>query len=169
MPTIRQCHTDGMAAIFKIINSAARRYQGVIPPDSWHEPYMTSAALASELDAGVEFWGAHSDGLLTGVMGIQRVLDATLIRHAYVLPEFQGRGIGGQLLEHLCGRTAGTVLIGTWAAADWAIGFYTSHGFSLVSAEEARKLLHRYWTVPEDQIAASVVLRRVGAPSSSAF
>jgi len=67
------------------------------------------------------------------------VQDVVLIRHAYVRPENQGQGIGGALLRRLTAETAERILIGTWAAAEWAIGFYRKHGFREVGAifEEA--------------------------------
>jgi len=68
-------------AIEAIINQAAEAYRGVIPPDCWHEPYMSRSSLAAEIADGVTFWGWDDSGLV-GVMGIQKVSDATLIRHA---------------------------------------------------------------------------------------
>jgi N-acetylglutamate synthase-like GNAT family acetyltransferase len=109
--------------------------------------------------AGVVF-REQAEGQLRGVMGIQNVADVQLIRHAYVAPAAQGRGIGGALLEHLTSDQNGPVLVGTWAAAQWAISFYLGHGFSRVSDEEKTRLLRRYWTIPERQIETSVVLRR---------
>jgi len=50
------------------------------------------------------------------------------------------------------------MLIGTWAAAVWAIHFYEMHGFQMVSPQEKDRLLKRYWTIPERQIDTSVVL-----------
>ena len=50
------------------------------------------------------------------------------------------------------------MLVGTWAAATWAIAFYQRHGFELVSAEQKTALLKNYWTIPERQIETSVVL-----------
>jgi hypothetical protein len=50
------------------------------------------------------------------------------------------------------------MLVGTWAAADWAIRFYRRHGFELVGPDRDAPLLRRYWTVPDRQIAMSVVL-----------
>jgi GNAT superfamily N-acetyltransferase len=147
--------------MLRIINLAAQRYHGVIPADRWHEPYMPADELAAEMAAGVEFWGAELDAGLVAVMGIQRVLDADLIRHAYVLPAFQGKGIGGLFLTELCARRSRPILIGTWAAASWAIDFYQRHGFCVVATEEAGSLLRTYWTIPDQQIETSVVLRRV--------
>lgn len=160
MPKIRQCRDGEQASVLNIINLAAQRYHGVIPPDCWHEPYMLSENLAAEMEAGVEFWGAELGGVLVGVMGIQRVYDADLIRHAYVLPAFQGKGIGRLLLNRLCANRERPILIGTWAAASWAIGFYIHNGFSAVPPDTAQTLLKKYWTVSDRQIETSVVLER---------
>ena len=62
---------------------------------------MSRAELEHEIASGVEFWGYEADGDLLGAMGIQRVRDVHLIRHAYVRPGNQGRGVGSQLLAHL--------------------------------------------------------------------
>lgn len=160
---VRKCRDDEQPALLNIINLAALRYCGVIPADCWHEPYMTVGDLTAEMAAGVEFWGAELNTALVGVMGVQRVLDTDLIRHAYVLPVFQGIGIGGLLLRKLCAQKSRSVLIGTWAAASWAIAFYKRHGFFVVNPEDAKALLREYWTIPERQIETSVVLRRDGS------
>ncbi|HMK70608.1 MAG TPA: GNAT family N-acetyltransferase [Xanthobacteraceae bacterium] len=158
MSTIRPCRADERGTVFGIINAAARVYRGVIPHDCWHEPYMSAAELDSEIAAGVSFWGYEVKGQLLGVMGFQPVRDVDLIRHAYVLPEQQRRGIGGALLQHLRCRTRRRILVGTWAAATWAIRFYQRHGFALVSPASKITLLSTYWTVRDRQIESSVVL-----------
>ena len=158
MATIRPCRADERDAILAIVNAAAEAYRGVIPADCWHEPYMPLPALERELAAGVAFWGYEADGALVGIMGIQAVRDVDLIRHAYVSPGNQGHGVGGALLEHLASSTTRPMLVGTWAAADWAIRFYRRRGFELVSPERKTALLQRYWTIPERQIETSVVL-----------
>jgi GNAT superfamily N-acetyltransferase len=155
---IRRCDDRDRPAMLEIINAAAVAYRGVIPADRWHEPYMSVGELDAELAAGVVFYGESADGQLRGVMGIQDVADVQLIRHAYVAPAAQGRGIGGALLEHLMRERTGPVLVGTWAAAQWAIAFYLRHGFVQVSDDEKTRLLRRYWTVSERQIETSVVL-----------
>jgi GNAT superfamily N-acetyltransferase len=157
-PHIRKCRTDERATILAIVNAAAEAYRGVIPADRWHEPYMTRRELDSEIAAGVAFWGYEADGALIGVMGIQPVGDVELIRHAYVLPGNQRRGVGGALLAHLAGRSERRMLVGTWAAAEWAIDFYRRHGFALTSPERKTELLRTYWTIPERQVETSVVL-----------
>jgi GNAT superfamily N-acetyltransferase len=155
---IRRCREDELAAIATIVNAAAVAYRGVIPEDRWHEPYMGPAELEAEIAAGVAFWGYEDGDELIGVMGIQPVKDVTLIRHAYVSPAAQGRGIGGALLAALDARGTGQMLVGTWAAATWAIRFYERHGF--VAVDDAATLLRRYWSIPERQIKTSVVLAK---------
>ncbi|HEY5130605.1 MAG TPA: GNAT family N-acetyltransferase [Bradyrhizobium sp.] len=157
---IRNCTDVDIAAIGAIINEAAQAYRGVIPTDCWHEPYMPQADLMAEIGAGVAFWGWEDVGTLVGVMGLQKVRDATLIRHAYVRPAYQGRGIGGALLATLAGQISGPLLVGTWAAAEWAIRFYARHGFRQVSVLEKERLLQTYWSVPLRQQESSVVLVR---------
>jgi GNAT superfamily N-acetyltransferase len=141
-----------------IINAAAEAYRGKIPSDCWHEPYMSVKELHTEIAAGVAFTGCEVDGVLAGVMGIQSVRNVDLIRHAYVLPAHQGLGIGSALISHLRTRADRQVLIGTWAAAAWAIAFYERHGFKLVPEQAKAPLLRTYWTVSERQIDTSVVL-----------
>ena len=155
---IRRCETGDGTAILEVINDAARAYQGIIPPDRWSEPYMPADELGREIESGVVFWAYEDKGELVGVMGIQRVRDVTLIRHAYVVTARQNRGVGGALLAFLRGRTSGPILIGTWAAAGWAIRFYEKHGFRLISGREKDRLLQEYWSIPERQIETSIVL-----------
>jgi GNAT superfamily N-acetyltransferase len=165
---IRRCTDDDVAAIDAIINEAAQGYRGVIPPDCWHEPYMPRSELIAEIAAGVNFWGWDESPALVGVMGVQNVRDVTLIRHAYVLRAYQGHGVGGALLTRIAGRITGPLLVGTWAAAEWAIRFYERHGFRLVSTTEKDRLLKTYWNIPPRQQETSVVLVR-GAHGASAM
>jgi GNAT superfamily N-acetyltransferase len=155
---IRPCSERDNQAIMAIINEAAIAYKGVIPDDRWHEPYMPLDALEAEIAAGVRFMGYSMNDRLVGVMGIQQVRNVRLIRHAYVLSGHQGRGIGSALIHHLRGAGTSPILIGTWAAAAWAIAFYQRHGFALVPGTVTAQLLKTYWDVPERQIATSVVL-----------
>jgi len=156
--SIRHCRDDERGALLAIVNDAAEAYRGVIPADRWHEPYMPADELDREIEAGVVFWGYEDGGELLGVMGIQDVGEVDLIRHAYVAPGSQRRGVGSALLERLAGSAERPMLVGTWAAAEWAIDFYRRHGFELVPRERTAELLRRYWSIPDRQIETSVVL-----------
>lgn len=141
---IRPCANADFQAIEAVINEAAEAYRGAIPDDCWHEPYMTGSALKTEIEAGVNFWGWDESGTLIGVMGIQHVRDVTLIRHAYVRTAHQGRGIGGALLTFFADQTTGALLVGTWAAAEWAIRFYERHGITRARAARFMQLVARF-------------------------
>ncbi|MGD0997062.1 MAG: GNAT family N-acetyltransferase [Thermoleophilia bacterium] len=169
--TIRPCSATDFDAMVAVVNAAATAYAGVIPADRYHEPYMPADELRREIAAGVCFWCSFDGRRLVGVMGIQDVDDVTLVRHAYVQPGHQRRGVGGDLLGHLRGLATRPLLVGTWADASWAIRFYERHGFRLVAPAEKDRLLRRYWAIPERQVATSVVLREaaesgVAAPPS---
>lgn len=164
---IRPCDFADLEAIHTIIDDAAEAYRGAIPAECWQEPYMTRAALESEIEDGVRFWAWDESGHLIGVMGVQPVRDVTLIRHAYVRTAYRSKGIGGALLDFLAERISGSLLVGTWAAAVWAIRFYEKHGFQLVSATEKDRLLATYWSISPRQRETSVVLARGTVPDIS--
>ena len=155
---IRKARDDDRDAMLAIVNDAARKYRGVIPADRWHEPYMPREEREREIARGVEFWVAEEGAALLGVMGIQDRGEVALVRHAYVTTHLQGKGVGSKLLEHIRALTPKPILIGTWADASWAIGFYRRNGFKLVTQAQKDKLLRKYWTIPPRQIETSVVL-----------
>lgn len=150
---------DDAEAISAVINDAASAYRGVIPADRWHEPYMPVGEVRAEIAAGVKFFCLRRGPAIAGVMGLQPVLDVALIRHAYTRTAHQGNGLGSRLLEHVRRQTDRPLLVGTWKAATWAVGFYERRGFRVVGSDEKERLLRRYWSVPERQIQESVVLR----------
>jgi N-acetylglutamate synthase-like GNAT family acetyltransferase len=155
---ICKCEQKDFNEIYEIINDAAKAYRGAIPAGRWHDPYMTEEELKRQIDEGVQFWGYIEDGKIIAVMGIQFKGDVTLIRHAYVRTTKRNKGIGSKLLEYLSGISTTPVLVGTWADATWAVGFYQKHGFRLLPQEEKNNLLRKYWTIPVRQIETSVVL-----------
>src|SRR5688572_7678045 len=158
MPSIRKSRGGESPAMLAIINDAARAYKGVIPADRWHEPYMPAHELEAEIAAGVVFWVAEEDARLLGVMGIQDKGDVALVRHAYVSSNTQRKGVGTRLLHHVHALAGKPVLIGTWAAASWAIDFYRRNGFTVVGEDEKNRLLRKYWSIPARQVETSVVL-----------
>jgi N-acetylglutamate synthase-like GNAT family acetyltransferase len=155
---IRQAEDADLTQLLTIINEAAQAYRGIIPADRWHDPYMPEQELQREIGSGVTFWVAEEDNRLLGVMGLQDKGAVALIRHAYVAPTTQRKGVGTQLLRHVEALTARPVLIGTWADASWAIDFYRRNGFTIVPPDEKDRLLRTYWSIPDRQIETSVVL-----------
>ena len=155
---LRESQHADLSAICAVINEAAQAYRGVIPIDRWHEPYMPMAELEREIERGVVFWIAEENGELVGVMGIQDKGAVALVRHAYVRPTTQRKGVGTTLLRHVEILAGKPVLIGTWADATWAIEFYRRNGYRVVSDIQKERLLRTYWSIPERQIETSVVL-----------
>src|ERR1051326_1673681 len=98
---IRKGTAEDLEEIFTIINDAAIAYKGVIPPDRWHEPYMTREELQAEIEDGVRFSCYVDHDEIIGVMGIQDKADVELIRHAYVRTKQRKKGIGTLLLQEL--------------------------------------------------------------------
>ena len=158
MALIRKSRTADLAAMLAIINDAAQAYCGIIPADRWHEPYMPQDELEKEIADGVIFWVAEEDGRLSGVMGFQDKGDVALVRHAYIAPTIQRKGVGTKLLRHVESLAGKPVLIGTWADASWAIEFYRRNGYTVVPNRDKDALLRRYWSIPDRQIETSVVL-----------
>jgi GNAT superfamily N-acetyltransferase len=155
---IRRCLKEDLQDMYETINDAAQAYKGKIPEDMWREPYMSLEELRHEIGEGVEFWGYYNPELL-GVMGLQDRGDVSLIRHAYVLTENQGHGVGSRLMERIKKQTEKPMLVGTWKTATWAIRFYGKHDFMEVDEDTKNRLLRRYWNISERQVETSTVLK----------
>ena len=147
--------------ILYVINDAAIKYKNVIPDNCWHEPYMQERELVDEFKDGVQMFGYLHNNKLIGVIGFQEIKDVVLIRHAYTLTSYQGKGTGSAMLEYLLNKNRNSrLLVGTWKNAKWAIRFYEKFGFILHTKEETILLLKKYWNIPSKQIENSVVLER---------
>ena len=147
--------------ILYVINDAAIKYKGVIPDNCWHEPYMSEQELVNEFNAELRMYGYHRNNKLIGVIGIQEVKDVILIRHAYTLTSYQGKGTGSELLKYLLKKNQNSrLLVGTWRDAIWAIRFYEKFGFILHAKDQSTLLLKKYWKISSNQIKNSVVLER---------
>jgi len=158
---IREYIKSDSSKILYVINDAAVRYKGIIPDNCWHEPYMSKQELVDELTDGVRMFGYNRNNKLIGVIGIQEIKDVILIRHAYTLTSYQGKGIGSALLKYLLKRNQNSrLLVGTWQNARWAIRFYEKFDFILHAKKQATQLLKKYWKIPLKQIKNSVVLER---------
>ncbi len=153
---LRTCQPGDAQRICLIINEAAKAYDGVIPADCYHQPYMPLDELEREMKE-MTFFGWEANGELVGVMGFQPVKDVTLIRHAYVLPRWQRQGIASRLINHLKEMVSTPrLLVGMWADNYWATALYVKHGFKLMPNKD--ELLKTYWHITQRQIETSVVL-----------
>ncbi|MDH3695331.1 MAG: GNAT family N-acetyltransferase, partial [Gammaproteobacteria bacterium] len=84
------------------------------------------------------------------------------IRHAYIRTDRRNQGVGSRLLKFLESTTDKAILVGTWAAATWAIAFYEKNGYRLLSEQEKNQLLCKYWNISRRQVETSVVLANSG-------
>ena len=158
---IREYTKNDTSKILNVINNASLRYKGIIPDNCWHEPYMSEKELVDEFYDGVRMFGYQHNNKLIGVIGIQEVKDVILIRHAYTLASYQGKGTGSALLEYLFKKNRNSrLLVGTWKDATWAIRFYEKFSFILHAKDQSTLLLKKYWKIPSKQIKNSVVLER---------
>ena len=158
---IRKYKKSDSSKILYVINDAAIKYKGIIPDNCWHEPYISKQELVNEFNAEVRMYGYHHNNKLIGVIGIQEVKDVVLIRHAYTLTSYQGKGTGSELLKYLLKKNKNSrLLVGTWRDATWAIRFYEKFGFILHAKEQSTLLLKKYWKIPSQQIENSIVLER---------
>ena len=159
---INEYKKTDISKILNIINDASSKYKGIIPDDCWQEPYMSESKLRHEFSGGVRMYGYTHNNTLVGVIGIQSVKDAILIRHAYTLTLYQGKGMGSALLEYLLKKNENCrLLVGTWSSATWAIRFYKKFGFILHAKEQSTLLLKKYWKISSKQTKNSVVLERL--------
>ena len=158
---INEYTKKNISKILYVVNNAALKYRGIIPDDCWHEPYMLEKELVNEFNNNVRMFGYKKDNKLVGVMGIQELKNVTLIRHAYVLTHYQGRGVGKSLLQYLFKiNKSSSLFVGTWKDATWAIQFYKKFGFTLHAKNQTAQLLKKYWEVSAEQIENSVVLEK---------
>ena len=147
--------------ILHVINEASVKYKGVIPDKCWHDPYMLEKELIDDFKNGVHMFGFKNNEKLLGVMGIQKIKNVILIRHAYTLTQYQGSGIGKSLLKYLIQKKPNACfLVGTWQEATWAIKFYEKFNFVLQSKKQTAQFLNQYWNISLDQIKNSVVLKK---------
>ena len=129
---INEYTKSDISKILLIINDASLKYKGIVPDNCWHEPYMSEQKLIDEFNDGVRMFGYLHNNKLIGVIGIQKVKDVILIRHAYTLTSYQGKGTGSELLKYLLKKNQNSrLLVGTWRDATWAIRFYEKFGFIL--------------------------------------
>ena len=159
---IREYKKNDVHKILEVINDASLKYKGVIPDNCWHEPYMLEQELIDEISDRVHMFGYNHNNKLICVIGVQEVKNAILIRHAYTLTSYQGKGIGSTLLDYLLKKNQKSrLLVGTWQKAEWAIRFYKKFGFIIHSKDQSTILLKKYWKIPAKQIDNSVVLERL--------
>jgi GNAT superfamily N-acetyltransferase len=158
-PRIRALGPADRDAALAVINTSARWYRDFLPAEDVHDPEMTAEQW--EVEARRLTWYGIFDGdVLVGVGGLEYVRDAALLRHGYVLPEYQRRGVGALLREHLENQVRGVsrIVVGTYAGNYKARGSLARAGYRL--APDSETVLRAYYTIPEDRLKSSVAYEK---------
>jgi GNAT superfamily N-acetyltransferase len=157
--SIRALEPGDRDAALAVINTAARWYRDFLPAADVHDPEMTPGQWEAEARR-LAWYGAFEGDGLVGVGGLEYVRDAALLRHGYVLPDYQRRGVGALLREHLEGQVRGVrrIIVGTYAGNYKARGSLEKAGYRLSPDSEA--VLRAYYAIPEDRLRSSVTYER---------
>jgi GNAT superfamily N-acetyltransferase len=159
---IRELSTGEGPAAVEVINRAAEWYAEFLGP--LDEPEMDLAEWLVE--AGRMTWfGAFEAGELVGVMGLEYVADVALLRHAYVLPDRQRRGVGEGLRQHLEAEVTGVdlIVVGTYRANYKARRALEKAGY--VASSDPEGVLRRYYGIGEHRLRTSLTYeKRIEVP-----
>jgi GNAT superfamily N-acetyltransferase len=158
-PSIRALTPGDRDAALVVINTTARWYRDFLPPEDVHDPEMTPEQWDAEARR-LAWYGVFDGDMLIAVGALEYVRDAALLRHGYVLPEHQRRGLGALLVEHLERQVRGVsrIIVGTYAGNFKARGALDKAGYRLSADPEA--VLRAYFTIPEDRLRSSVTYER---------
>jgi GNAT superfamily N-acetyltransferase len=158
-PRIRALVPGDRDAALAVINTAARWYRDFLPPEDVHDPEMTPEQWEAEARR-LAWYGVFDGDVLVAVGGLEHVRDAALLRHGYVLPEYQRRGVGARLREHLEheAHDVSRIIVGTYAGNYKARGALAKAGYRLSADPEA--VLRAYYAIPEDRLRSSVTYEK---------
>lgn len=158
--SIRALAPGDRDAALAVINTAARWYRDFLPPEDVHDPEMTPEQWEAEARRLAWYGVFDGDGLM-GVGGLEHVRDAALLRHGYVLPCYQRRGVGALLREHLEHQVRGVsrIIVGTYAGNYKARGALDKAGYRLSADPEA--VLRAYYAIPEERLKSSVTYEKL--------
>ena len=138
---IEKADSGNAEEILAVINISNREaYKSIIPKDHFKEPVLSLEELLEDFER-MTFFAYRSGGRIVGVAALRVESEGTgRIRYVYILPEYQNRGIGTNLLTHLEQRAkeAGLRRLRslTVGKANWAIHFYKKLGFGLAEKIE---------------------------------
>ncbi|MCO6392003.1 GNAT family N-acetyltransferase [Aliihoeflea aestuarii] len=127
---VRDLLVETWHATYDVIYGADRVTQIT---DEWH----SLAALEARLDVPMSEFLVADDGEAIGGMAFADTVDdgkTLMLRQLYVRPAFQGRGIGGMLLDEVegCFPEAARIRLEVEEANAKAIAFYLAQGFARI-------------------------------------
>lgn len=142
-----------------MINTAARWYRDFLPPGDFHDPEMTPDQWETEAPR-LAWYGVFDGNVLVAVGALEHVHDAALLRHGYVLPEYQRQGVGARLRQHLEHEVRGVsrIIVGTYTGNYKARGALDKAGYRLSADPET--VLRAYYAIPEERLKSSVTYEK---------
>lgn len=163
--TVRRLGPGDRNAAVAVINAAARWYREFLPAEEVHDPEMTDAEWVAEART-VDWYGAFDGDALVGVMGLERQGPVALLRHAYVLPAHQRRGVGTLLREHLEAAAVGAerIIVGTYRGNYKARRALEQAGYA--PSPDPVAVLRAHYRIPEDRLRASVTYEKPRPPAA---
>jgi GNAT superfamily N-acetyltransferase len=132
---LRLADEDDLDTILEIINATNRIfYKAIVPAEQFRDPFFRLEDLVEEFNRRA-FYLFEVDGEPVGVAAFEvRPGGAAVMNRLYVLPDFQGQGIGSALVSHVeaLARRRGLdeILIWTDPKAAWAVSFYKHLGYA---------------------------------------
>jgi GNAT superfamily N-acetyltransferase len=156
---IRRLTAADREAAVAVINTAARWYREFLPPAEYHEPEMTAEEWDREARR-LTWFGVFVGEAMVGVGGLEQVRDVALLRHGYVLPDFQRTGLGARLVERLEREATGVtrVIVGTYRGNYKARHALQKAGYRPSPDPEA--VLRAYYSIPEARLRSSVTYEK---------
>jgi putative acetyltransferase len=132
---IRQLTLDDMDAAAVVLR---RSFDHRLPSlAGLHTPEEDRAFFRDHLFGTCDLWGAFDNGAVGQLVGIIAFADGW-VEQLYVLPEFQGRGIGCRLLGLAKSRYAGLKLW-TFQQNEGARIFYERNGFAALEETDGSR------------------------------
>ncbi|SMF81175.1 Acetyltransferases [Paenibacillus uliginis N3/975] len=108
---------------------------------------LDQAVEAYRKPNGLELYGYEEEGVLVGIIGVDKVEDEMTIKHIAVTPENRGKDYGrGMILELMVQQKPARVIAET---DEEAVGFYRSIGFEIYSLGEIYPGVERFRCVYE--------------------
>ena len=130
---IEKATIDDAPEILGVINSGNRIYKKVIPEEYYHIVVVTKERIREDFQR-MMFYVYRLEEKVVGVGALLQESDELIrMRRVCVLPEYQSRGIGKEIVAFLEDRARElgfpSLYLYTADGAKWAIGFYEHLGY----------------------------------------
>lgn len=84
------------------------------------------------------------NGVIVGCVGLQQSNGYFMLRQFFILPEYQGKGLGSAIITDLLTQATGfPVRLKTGRMQNQAIGFYKKHGFTVIEEQGQDYIMER--------------------------